>query len=132
MKKGCKGYLQRTLKYTSVHAPDCNVYNGLKERAIGQLKDFPSPKKIAPWQDMHIDLNYDLMYLWSYEICLLWKKLQSCLTKRQIIEVRLDNLDYTLPQLANFRSWTKNYTDHLWCQFYDFDNTHDFDSVLWS
>ena len=56
MKKGCKGYLQRTLKYTSVHAPDCIVYNGLKGRAIGQLKDFPSPKKIAPWQDMHIDL----------------------------------------------------------------------------
>ena len=48
MKKGCKGYLQRTLKYTSVHAPDCNVYNGLKGGAIGQLKDFPSPKKIAP------------------------------------------------------------------------------------
>ena len=131
MKKGCKGYLQRTLKYTSVHAPDCIVYNGLKGRAIGQLKDFPSPKKIAPWQDMHIDLTIlcihnHMRYAFSE------KKLQRCLTKRQIIEVRHDNLDYTLPQLANFRSWTKNYTDHLWCQFYDFDNTHDFDSVLWS
>ena len=62
MKKGCKGYLQRTLKYTSVHAPDCNVYNGLKGGAIGQLKDFPSPKKNCSLTG-HAHRSYDLMYL---------------------------------------------------------------------